>query len=120
VDRPSTEADHKVFSTDRRGTTRSADRDWDNATFVNYGTSDFSGGSGTVTGFTVRTHPNGDQTFYLYQGKLKVVGDGDPPPTTGEGTVEVIGGTGKYANARGAGTWSSEKGQSTIKLNLQY
>jgi hypothetical protein len=120
VNRTSDQPDHKVVSTLRRGMTSSGDRDWDGAAFVNYGTSDFSGGTGTVSGFTFRTHRNGDQTYYLYQGRLKVVGEGDPPLTVGEGTVELVGGTGKFAKAKGSGTWASEKGQSTIKLDLEY
>jgi hypothetical protein len=119
-DSASPQPEHKVINTVRKGTTSSADSDWDGTSLVNYGTSDFSGGKGTVQGFAVRTHKNGDQTFYTYRGNVKVVGDGDPPPTSGEGTVQLIGGTGRYSNAKGSGTWVSEQNQSRIKLDVQY
>jgi len=32
----------------------------------NYGRSDLIGGSGTVSGYAIRTHKNGDKTFYRY------------------------------------------------------
>jgi hypothetical protein len=100
--------------------TSSSDGDWDATPVVNYGATDVTDGKGEVAGFAIRTHKNGDQTFYMYQGRLSVVGEGDPPPMAGEGTVEVVGGTGRFANAKGSGTWVSEKGQSVIKLNVEY
>ena len=36
------------------------------------------------------------------------------------GEVELIGGTGKFANARGSGTWTSARGESHIKMDIEY
>ena len=120
VTNPGAQAGHELTQLVRQDTTSSSDQDWDGTVITNSSQSDLTAGSGTVAGYAVRAHKNGDQTFYKYQGKLVAVGDGPSRQTTGEGTVELIGGTGKFANARGTGTWSSAKGQSTIKMDLEY
>jgi hypothetical protein len=120
VTHPGDQLGHSVIRTVRSDMTSSSDGEWDATQVVNYGATDMTAGKGTVAGFAIRTHKNGDQTFYMYQGTLRVVGEGDPPPMAGEGTVDVVGGTGKFANAKGSGTWVSEKGQSTIKLSVEY
>ena len=120
VTSPGSRAGHELIQQVRQDMTSSSDQDWDGTTLTNSSQSDLTAGTGTVAGYAVRTHKNGDQTFYKYQGKLVAVGEGTARQTTGEGTVELIGGTGKFSNARGTGTWSTAKGQSTIKLDLEY
>jgi hypothetical protein len=120
VSNPGDRSDHEITRTVRRDTTTSSDADWDGVPVVVYGTYDVSGGNRTISGFALRTHKNGDQTFYTYQGKLSVVGEGNPPPMAGGGTVELVGGTGKFSKAKGSGTWASEKGESHIKLDVEY
>jgi len=120
VSNPGARAGHELIQQVRHDMTSSSDPDWDGTALTNSSQSDLTAGSGTVAGYAVRTHKNGDQTFYKYQGKLAAVGEGTARQTTGEGTVDLIGGTGKFANARGTGTWSSAKGQSTIKIDLEY
>lgn len=114
-------AGHELIQTVREGTTQSADPDWSDVPVVNYGQFDLVVGSGTVSGYTIRTHKNGDQSFYRYQGRLKVATGGNLQDSTGEGTVELVGGTGKFANAKGSGTWSSAGGGvSTIRMKIDY
>jgi len=101
--------------------TTSPDADWNEVPVINYGQSDLVAGSGTVSGYAVRTHKNGDKTYYKYQGKLTTVAEGGTTYTIGEGTVDLIGGTGKFANAKGSGTWKAGKGSAaTIKMDLEY
>lgn len=118
---PGDRPDHEIVQTTRQDVTTSQDPDWNDVPALNYGHSDLVAGSGTVTGYVVRTHRNGDKTFYRYQGKVKAVTGDGAKYTAGEGTVELIGGTGKFANAKGTGTWKSDKGgPSTVKLDLEY
>lgn len=117
---PGARAGHELVQQVRQDMTSSSDQDWDGTALTNSSQSDLTAGSGTIAGYAVRTHKNGDQTFYKFQGKVAAVGEGPSRQTTGEGTVELIGGTGKFAKARGTGTWSSAKGQLTIKLDLEY
>ena len=117
---PGDQPDHEIIQTVRQDMTTSSEPDWNDVPLINYGQSDLLAGSGTVSGYAVRTHKNGDKTFYRYQGKIRAVTEGGAKDTVGEGTVELIGGTGKFANAKGSGTWSSSKGGATIKMNLEY
>ena len=112
---------HELVQSVPEGTTQSSDPDWSDVPVVNYGQFDLVGGNGTVAGSTIRTHKNGDQSFYRFQGRLKAATGGNLQDSTGEGTVELVGGTGKFANARGSGTWSSAgSGMSTIKMKVEY
>jgi hypothetical protein len=117
---PGDRANHEIIQTVREDTTSSPDPDWDGAIVMNYGQSDLVAGSGMVSGYAIRTHKNGDQTFYHYQGQIQATGDGASRETTGQGTVDLIGGTGKFARAKGSGTWTSAKGGSAIKMEVEY
>lgn len=111
---------HELIQQVRQDMTSSSDPDWDGAVLINFSQSDLTAGSGTVSGYGIRTHRNGDQTYVRYQGKTIATGEGASRQVTGEGTLEIIGGTGKFAKAKGSGTWSFAKGQSIIKLNLDH
>ena len=118
---PGDKPDHEIIQATRQDMTTSPDPDWNEVPVLNYGQSDLIGGSGTVSGYAIRTHKNGDKTFYRYQGKLRAVTEGGDKYTVGEGTVDLIGGTGKFVNAKGSGTWKAGKGGlSTIKMDLEY
>ena len=118
---PGDTPDHEIVQTTRQDMTTSPDPDWNGVPVLNYGHSDLIAGSGSVSGYAVRTHKNGDKTFYRYQGKLTASSEGGEKYTVGEGTVELIGGTGKFANAKGSGTWKASKGgKSTINMEVEY
>jgi hypothetical protein len=117
---PGDKSGHELVQAVRTDMTSGADSDWNETSVTNYGQADLVDGSGTVSGYAVRTHKNGDKTYYRYEGKVRATGTGSTKETVGEGTVELIGGTGKFANARGNGTYSSGGGVSTIKLKYDY
>jgi hypothetical protein len=117
---PGDRPNHEITQTVREDMTTSSDPDWDGVPLLNYSQSDLVAGSGTVSGYAVRTHKNGDKTFYRFHGQLQATGDGASRETTGSGTVELTGGTGKFARAKGSGTWTSAKGGATIKLDIEY
>lgn len=118
---PGDKPDHEIVQATRQDMTTSPDPDWNEVPALNYGQSDLVGGSGTVSGYVVRTHKNGDKTFYSYQGKIRAVTEGGARYTVGEGTVDLIGGTGKFAKARGSGTWTAGKGgTAAIRMDVEY
>jgi hypothetical protein len=117
---PGDRAGHELIQAVRTDMTTSSDPDWNEVSVVNYGQSDLVDGSGSVSGYAVRTHKNGDKTYYRYEGQVRASGSGNSKDTVGEGTVELVGGTGKFANAKGNGTYSSAGGVSTIKLKFDY
>ena len=111
---------HELIQQVRNDTTSSADEDWNGTTVTTSSQQDVTAGSGTISGYAVRTHKNGDQTFYKYRGNISATGDGPARQITGDGVIEVTGGTGKFANARGGGTWNSGKGQANIRIDIEY
>jgi hypothetical protein len=113
---PGDRPNHEIAQTVREDMTSSSDPDWDGVPLLNYSHSDLVAGSGAVSGYAVRTHRNGDKTFYRFQGQLQAAADG----ATGSGTVELTGGTGKFARAKGSGTWTSAKGGATIRMDIEY
>lgn len=118
---PGDRPDHEIIQATRQDMTTSPDPDWNEVPALNYGQSDLVAGNGNVSGYAIRTHKNGDKSFYSYQGKLKVVTEDGAKYTVGEGTVNLIGGTGKFANAKGSGTWKSGKGGvATVRMDLEY
>ena len=110
---------HELVQAVRTDMTNSSDPDWNDVPVMNYSQSDLVDGSGTVSGYAIRTHKNGDKTYYRYQGKIKATAGGDTKDTTGEGTVDLVGGTGKFANIKGTGTYTSGGGVSTVKMKLE-
>src|SRR5262245_41160235 len=60
---PGDRPDHEIVQTTRQDMTTSPDPDWNDVPAINYGHADLIGGSGTVSGYAVRTHKNGDKTY---------------------------------------------------------
>ena len=64
-------------------------------------------GAGTSRGVTVDTLKNGDKVFWNFQSKSqKTEKEGGSWELTFEGSGEIVGGTGKYKNAKGDETFS--------------
>jgi hypothetical protein len=89
-----------------RQTTTSSDPDWDGTEEIIYEQSDSVAGTGTHRGYFRRLHKNGDATWGSYEGmhKATVKEDGSSEPTW-EGTYKVTGGTGKFKDIKGEGTY---------------
>jgi hypothetical protein len=72
--------------------------------FVTY--ADYVAGTGFQRGHRTNTCPSGDKWFSTYQGKVTTTPKpAGPPDVSGEGTYQVTGGTGRYQDARGGGTY---------------
>ena len=90
----------------RRDTTTSSDPDFNETEVIHYEQDDQVAGTGTHTGYYVRLHKNGDTDYGSYEGmhKTSVKEDGSWE-TTAEGTWKSLGGTGKFKNTKGSGTY---------------
>jgi hypothetical protein len=90
----------------RRDTTTSSD-DWNEAEHISYEQRDSVAGTGTHRGYYTNLLKNGDTEYGLYEGTFKTTfkEDGSWETTTWEGTFKVIGGTGKFKNIKGSGTY---------------
>ena len=91
----------------RRDTTTSPDPDLNGTEQIVYDQSDSVAGTGTHRGYYVRQHKNGDTEYGIFEGTHKTTNkeDGSFLEATWEGTYKVIGGTGKFKNAKGSGTY---------------
>ena len=90
-----------------RDTTTSSDPDLNGTEQIAYEQGDEVAGTGTHRGYFVRLHKNGDIDYGTYEGthKTTVKEDGSWETTTWEGTFKVTGGTGKFKNIKGSGTY---------------
>jgi len=71
---------------------------------VTYG--DTVAGTGFQRGHRTQTCPSGDKWFSTYQGTItSVPKQGGAPDVNNEGTWQLTGGTGRYQDARGGGTY---------------
>ena len=89
-----------------RVTTTSSDPDFNETEAMFYEQDDQVSGTGTHTGYYVRLHRNGDTEYGTYEGthKTTVKEDGSWEATW-EGTYKVTGGTVKFKNIKGSGTY---------------
>ena len=83
-------------------------------------------GTGTHRGYYRNLHKNGDTDYGSYEGTVKTTfkEDGSWETTTWEGTIKVIGGTGKCKNIKGSGTYrgkATAEGASTEwEVEMEY
>ena len=90
----------------RRDTTTSSEPDWNETEVIVNEESDSVEGTGTHRGYSRRLFKNGDTDYSSYEGthKTTVKEDGSRE-TTWEGTNKITGGTGKFKNIKGGGTY---------------
>jgi hypothetical protein len=82
-------------------------------------------GSGSHKGYYIEIHPGGEQTYGTFEGTHKtVVKDDGSWTSTWQGTYRYVGGTGKYKQIKGGGTYTGraspqepfyEEGRQTIE-----
>ena len=103
---PGDDPKHELVLQIYRDTTTSSDPDWNETEVMIYQQTDQVAGTGTHRGYFRRLHKNGDTNYGSYEGthKTTVKEDGSWE-TTWEGTCKVTGGTGKFKNIKGSGTY---------------
>ena len=89
-----------------RLTTTSSDPDWNETEQIDYAQADQVAGTGTNRGYFRHLHKNGDINYGSWEGthKTTVKEDGSWEATW-EGTWKATGGTGKFKNIKGGGTY---------------
>jgi hypothetical protein len=66
--------------------------------------SDVTNGSGTLNGYYTVNFSDGSALWLKFSGSVEAEGAKTPR----RGTATVIGGTGRYAGAKGEGTWEGD------------
>jgi len=69
------------------------------------------GSEGTVDGYSIPTFTDGSELWLKYTGTVKYIG-GPTGKIALKGTFIVTGGKGRFAGAKGDGTWEGEQNQS--------
>ena len=95
---------HALSLAEISGPQRSDDPLWANVTINYWGTTDLVGGNGTQSGYWVNEHAEGDKDWGTFQGRITTSGD----QVTMEGTWEYTGGTGRFEQIRGNGTYKGQ------------
>ena len=99
---PEDDPKHELTMNIRRDTTTSSDPDFNGSEITIYGQNDqMAGTGGTHRGYDKRSFKNGDILFGSFEGSHQGAGK----EATWEGTWKSIGGTGKFKNSKGAGTY---------------
>jgi hypothetical protein len=89
-----------------RATTTSPDPNINETEVISYEQGDEVAGTGTHRGYYVRHYKNGDIDYGTYEGTVKTTVKEDGSwESTWEGTLKVTGGTGKFKNIKGSGTY---------------
>jgi hypothetical protein len=103
---PGDDPKHELVLTIHENTTTSSDPDWNETEQINYNWEDEVAGTGTHRGYYRRLHKNGETDYGPYEGthKTTVKEDGSWERTW-EGTYKMTGGTGKFKNIKGSGTY---------------
>ena len=79
-----------------------------------YNQFDFVGGTGPHRGSFVDVHEDGNQTFGTYEGSQRTSTNSDGSwKATWEGTYKYTGGTGKFKNIKGHGTYKGSVSSNT-------
>jgi hypothetical protein len=98
---------HDIIQSIRRDTTTSSDPDFNDTEALVYDHLDQVAGSGTHKGYGARFFKNGDKAYWKHEGTHKTVVKEDKSwELNGQGKWEWIGGTGKFRNAKGGGTYT--------------
>jgi len=113
---PADDPKHVLSQTVREDTITSVDPDWSDMVAIAYEQSDNLAGSGSHKGYLIVRHKSGDESYLTYQGFDKLsTQDKGSWEVLSEGEIQIIGGTGKFKDLRGGGTY---KGKATPKGSL--
>ncbi len=100
---PGDKPGHMLMQTVNLSTTTCSNEEWNDSRMVDAQQADQHGESGSHTGYGYHMHKNGDRSFFKYWGTQKATGGG---MMSQEGKFEWTGGTGKFQNIKGGGSYT--------------
>jgi hypothetical protein len=99
---------HRLIQQVNLSTTESNDPDFDNVSATTYEQTDGVEKGGKNKGYRIQRHENGDETYVQYEGSYTLSEKKEGVyEWHSEGKWELTGGTGKFKNIKGAGTYKS-------------
>ncbi len=116
---------HQLVQFIRLDTGTSSNPDFNDTEQLVYGQSDQVAGSGSHRGHTIVLHKSGDESYAKWEGTHKTTVKEDKSwETSIEGEFQFTGGTGKFKNIKGGGTY---KGKMTaeglieeVEMEVEY
>ena len=112
VSYPGDDPRHMIVQTVREEKLTSSDADWNDLDVLMIEQADRLAGSGAHKGYLTITHKNGDETYIRFEGANKMDKDGKDWEVSSEGKLQITGGTGKFKDAKGTGSYT---GKATAK-----
>jgi hypothetical protein len=110
---PADDPKHVLSQTVREDSISSSDPDWSDMEAVVYEQSDYIAGTGSHKGYLIVRHKGGEESYLKYQGSDKFSAqDNGSWEVSSDGEIQIVGGTGKFKDLRGSGTY---KGKTTPK-----
>jgi hypothetical protein len=104
---------HELVQHVRIDTSTSADPDWKDLEWLSYHQADSVAGNGTHRGYNTLHRKDGAESYWKYEGTHKTIVKEDGSwEVPFEGKTQLVGGTGKFQNIKGSGTY---KGKITPK-----
>jgi hypothetical protein len=122
---PDNVPNHVLYQHKRKDTTTSSDPDFNNTEWMLYEQGDDVAGSESHRGYFTHFFKSGDVIYGKYEGTHKgTVKEGETWEGTSEGKSQYTGGTGKYKNIKGGGTYNckytAEARGYTIEVEIEY
>src|SRR5215831_14708739 len=96
---------HEIGQSIRLDTVSSPDPDFDGSRYVNYEQVDQVAGTGSHRGYGRQITRSGDEIYQKWEGSHKTIVRDGAWESTFQGTFQYVGGTGKFKNIRGSGTY---------------
>jgi len=106
---------HMLMQTVTLSQTTSSDENWNDTRMLDIQQADQMGETGTHTGYGYHLHKGGDRTFFKYWGTQKSTG----AEMSNEGKYEWTGGTGKFQNIKGGGTYTCKGTMTSSECDWQ-
>jgi len=106
VSTPGDVPNHEIVQYTRLDSVTSSDPDFNGAKYIAYGQDDQVNGTGSHRGYGRTITQNGDEIYDRWEGAHRVTAkEGGAWEATWEGKYQITGGTGKFKNAKGGGTY---------------
>ena len=100
---------HELIQITSIETITSTETNFNDIEVQQYYQNDLVAGSGTSSGYRILLHKNGDESYNKFKGTQKlIIKEGGEWEVAFEGTWRFTGGTGKFINIKGGGTYQGK------------
>ena len=105
ISSPGDVPNHEIVQSIRLDTVTSPDPDFNGSKYVNYEQVDQVAGTGSHRAYGRQITKSGDEIYHKWEGSHKTIVKDGAWESTFQGTFQYVGGTGKFKNIKGGGTY---------------